>query len=275
MLLGGSSKLYRYEDFTNKTPSFNLISEINPDPTISVIPQNYKKVQGNSLQDLSIIRGYPTISWAVDNFNVWLAQNTQKINLSMENLFENTRLSQAQNLSNIAGTGFYLASNILTSKKPITGQSGINAIGDSFSNVANTAIDYGRTNINYEYQQKMQMAEIEAHKKIPDNLTFGSNNATLLGYGLFDENIFTTYSIKAQFAKRIDKFFDMYGYSTNELKIPNLNNRPNWNYVKLIGSNIIGNIPEMDIIAIKSLFDNGITLWHKANTFLDYSQNNR
>lgn len=95
------------------------------------------------------------------------------------------------------------------------------------------------------------------------------------GYNLIDKNIFTRYSIKRQFAERIDKFFDMYGYLTNTLKIPNINNRPHWNYVKTIGANIIANIPELDLLKIRNLFDNGITLWHNTNTFLDYSQNNR
>ena len=83
------------------------------------------------------------------------------------------------------------------------------------------------------------------------------------------------YTIKKQFAERIDKFFDMYGYLTNTVKIPNINNRPNWNYIKTIGSNIIGDIPQEDIQSLKNMFDNGITLWHNKNTFLDYSQNNR
>lgn len=104
---------------------------------------------------------------------------------------------------------------------------------------------------------------------------FGGNNATLLGYDLFDKNIFTRYTIKSKFAKIIDDYFSMYGYQTNEVKIPNTHNRPNWNYVKLIGANILGNIPEMDLLEIKDLFNNGITLWHNTNTFLDYSQNNR
>ena len=38
----GSSKIYRYEDFTNGTPTFNMISELNPNPTVCVIPQNYR-----------------------------------------------------------------------------------------------------------------------------------------------------------------------------------------------------------------------------------------
>ena len=67
----------------------------------------------------------------------------------------------------------------------------------------------------------------------------------------------------------------MYGYLTNTVKTPNLNNRPNWNYVKTIGANILGNIPQYDLQAIKDIFDNGVTLWHNPSTFLDYSQNNR
>ena len=87
--------------------------------------------------------------------------------------------------------------------------------------------------------------------------------------------MFLKYSIKQQFAERIDKFFDMYGYLTNTVKIPNLNNRPNWNYIKTIGANIIGDIPQMDLQTIKDIFNNGVTLWHNSTTFLDYSQNNR
>lgn len=97
----------------------------------------------------------------------------------------------------------------------------------------------------------------------------------MIGYDKFDKNIFTRYTIKRQFAERIDKFFDMYGYLTNTVKIPNLNNRPNWNYVKTIGLNVIADIPQLDLQEIKYMFDNGITLWHNTATFLDYSQNNR
>ena len=119
------------------------------------------------------------------------------------------------------------------------------------------------------------MAQIERQKMLPDVVNMGSSNATLLGYNLVDDNIFTRYSIKYQFAEKIDKYFDMYGYLTNTLKLPNLNNRPNWNYIKTIGANILGNLPQLDLAEIKQMFDNGVTLWHNTNTFLDYSQNNR
>lgn len=145
----------------------------------------------------------------------------------------------------------------------------------TLSNAVTTGFDLAAIDRNHEYYIKNQMAQIEKQKMLPDKASLSSSNATLLGYNLMQYNIFTRYSIKSQFAERIDKYFDMYGYATNNVKLPNLNNRPNWNYVKTINANIIANIPQEDLQIIKELFNNGITLWHNPSTFLDYSQNNR
>ena len=72
----------------------------------------------------------------------------------------------------------------------------------------------------------------------------------------------------------IDNYFSMFGYKTNKVKLPNLNNRTNWNYVKTINCNLLGDIPQTDMQELKELFNNGVTLWHNPSTFLDYSQNN-
>ena len=119
------------------------------------------------------------------------------------------------------------------------------------------------------------MAQIEKQAMLPDNASLSSSNSTLLGYNMFDKNIFTRYTIKKEFAERLDKYFDMYGYTINELKNININSRPNWNYIKTQGANILGDIPQYDLQSIKEMFDNGITFWHNPETFLDYSQNNR
>ena len=80
--------------------------------------------------------------------------------------------------------------------------------------------------------------------------------------------------IREEYAIIIDRYFSMYGYKINQVAIPNITGRTNWNYVKTIGANIEGDIPETDINEIKSLFNNGITLWHNPSTYLDYSQSN-
>lgn len=85
---------------------------------------------------------------------------------------------------------------------------------------------------------------------------------------------FQVMTIKSQFAKIIDEYFSTYGYSTNRVKVPNTNNRSNWNYVETRNIDITGNAPQEDVQEIKNMFDNGVTLWHNPNTFGDYSQSN-
>ena len=255
----GSQKIYRYENFTNGTPIFNIISEVNPNPSVYFVPQNYRGQSGNSMSDIASMNGYPTISQRNDYFNTWLAQNSNIIGLQMEQEEFNYKIDSYK-------MGFDIVGNALS------------VMGGNFGaalNIAESGLTAASLDKNHDFYIKNQMAQIEKQKMLPDKVSLGNSNATLLGYDLMKTNIFTRYTIKRQFAERIDKFFDMYGYLTNTVKIPNLNNRPNWNYVKTIGANILGDIPQEDLQAIKDMFDNGITLWHNSTTFLDYSQNNR
>lgn len=256
----GSSKIFRYEDFENETPSFKIISEVNPNPTILFIPQNYRGASGDSLSDITNLNGYPTLSSKNDFYNSWLAQNSEIISLNMQQEQFNYEIGAYQTAINSMG-------NIISQASK--GDLGAIVTG------ANLGFELAKLDKNHEFYIKNQMAQVEKQKLLPDKVNMSSSNTTLIGYGLLDKNIFTRYTIKKQFAERIDKFFDMYGYLTNTVKIPNLNNRPNWNYIKTIGANILGNIPQQDLQALKNMFDNGITLWHNKDTFLDYSQNNR
>ena len=263
----GTSKIYRYENFTSGTPVFNFISEVNPNPTVAFIPQNYRGQSGDSLCDIATLNGYPTVSYRTDKFNSWLAQNSSmlQINREREDLsYNQTKMNQGLSaLGNIAGTVGSLA----------TGNAA--GVASNITGLVSTGIQAGYNEQNHELNIRQQMAQIEAQKLVPDNVSMSTSNATLLGYNMIDKNIFSRYTIKAQFARKIDKYFDMYGYQTNELKVPNINNRPNWNYVKTTACNINANIPQMDLAEIKELFNSGITLWHSTVNFKNYSANNR
>ena len=281
--INGTKKVYRFEDFNENTPDFNVLSEINPNPNIYFLPLNYrrqnKSIHQPCMEDAVSMNGYPTISYKTDVFNTWLAQNGNILSIAMEQ--ENSSYQQ-QTVNNTLGaiqdagnTGLSLANNIKGDK---SGSNVSGIISDVFNGITgslNRGINQAFTQKNHELNIKQQLAQIEKQRLLPDNATLSGNNSTILGYGLINKNIFTWYTIKKEFAQKIDKFFDLYGYLTNELKIPNLNNRPNWNYVKTIGANILANIPQNDLQIIKEMFDNGITLWHNTSTFLDYSQNNR
>lgn len=254
----GNQKIYRYEDFTNGSPSFKFYSEVNPNPSVYMIPQNYRGLV-NNLSDSSVLSGYPQIAWITDYFSGWSAQNSKIIDISMQQEQYNYEMNAIRG-------GFGLASDMVN-----MGTGNVEATGGFFNNVFNLL----EADVNHEYYIKNQIAQVEKQSLLPNHANLGTNS-TLLGYNLINDNIFTRYNIKSQFAKRIDEYFSMYGYTTNEVKIPNINNRPNWNYIKTIGANITGeDISQEDMSIIKSIFDNGITIWHDPNTFLDYSQNNR
>lgn len=82
-------------------------------------------------------------------------------------------------------------------------------------------------------------------------------------------------SITGDMAKRIDQFFDYYGYQVNELGIPNLAARPHWTYLKLATCVFTGSVPNDAMSRIAEIYKQGITMWKDGNEVGNYSLDNR
>lgn len=74
--------------------------------------------------------------------------------------------------------------------------------------------------------------------------------------------------------KRVDDFFSMFGYAINRIGTPSFKNRTVWDYIKTLNIDLTGDIPQSDVEELKAIFDRGVTVWHNASTFGDYSQLN-
>lgn len=81
------------------------------------------------------------------------------------------------------------------------------------------------------------------------------------------------YCWNAEGLKMADDFLDVYGYATNQVKVPNITGRPYWNYVKTQNSKVTGSCGFDDLEKINSIFNNGITFWH-GDYVGNYSLNN-
>lgn len=98
------------------------------------------------------------------------------------------------------------------------------------------------------------------------------------------ENTFHFYriTIKSEFAQRIDQYFTRLGYRVNKVKVPNMSNRTNYNYVQVAEEenvaypNNYNNIclPAKALDQINSLFRSGVTIWNNHTNFGDYSVGN-
>lgn len=238
----GANVIYREEFFNNTNPQltiFKIYGDITPGCSIKLIPQNYKNVTENIEEGVNAGK-FPICSWNTDVYTNWLTQNGVNIGLSI--------LSGVGQIA--AGTGIALASGGL-----------------------GTAVGGGQI-VGGISQITSVMADIYNHSLIPPQ-SEGNTNSGDVTYSL-GKNEFTVYEmgITNEYIYKIDNYLSMFGYKINEVKIPNITGRPNWNYVKTIDINLEGNIPQNDLNIIKKMFNSGVTLWHNPTTFLDYSQNN-
>jgi hypothetical protein len=115
---------------------------------------------------------------------------------------------------------------------------------------------------NTYFQTQGMIAKQKDINNTPPSLSkMGSNT-----YYDFGHNLNGLYLIKRQitpeYQKKLEDFFNIFGYKKNEVKVPNFHTRQYWNYVQTSGCVITGNFNNEDLQELKSVFDSGITLWH-------------
>ena len=253
----GSDIIYHYEDFINNTPTFVRYESVGQGGCLFLAPENSKKNvtsgTGDCWNEGINLGKLPQLSWTSNYYLNWEAVNAANIQVQ-------TTLDALGFVSNLA-EAFAPASarkvsgswNMMKAEGMAEGIGGTIGLARS---VANT------------------MQQIKQAKMIPDQAR-GNTNAGEIAFSNGEIGYrFTNMCVRYEYAKMLDDYFSMFGYKVNSLKTPNITGRTNWNYVKTVICNVIGNIPQADIEEIKALFNTGITFWHNPSTYLDYSQTN-
>ena len=98
--LQGNGGAFPYEFFSSQACSFMITGDMSPSPSVLLVPKEYKGVTVNYDEKMSL-SGYPQLSFNVDTFKSWLAQNV--INLPLNAL--TTGLSFGSNVAsgNVGG----------------------------------------------------------------------------------------------------------------------------------------------------------------------------
>lgn len=244
----GSTVTYRWEDFEDPTfPDWTVEGVISQGCQIRMFPHLYKHyATGSPAWDYGInCAKLPILSWQSDFYLNWQAQNG--VNQAIQ-----TATNVVKDIGNIAGGLVNIAST-----NAGNGVSGV--IGGTMDTVSDISS-------SIHEQQVADLVPVQAK---------GNVNCADLTYS-FDKVGFTfqKMSCRREYAVMLDSFFSMFGYKVNEVKVPNVTGRSNWNFVKTKQANILGNIPQEDLDEIKSMFNSGVTIWHKTAYFMDYSQNN-
>ena len=81
------------------------------------------------------------------------------------------------------------------------------------------------------------------------------------------------WSIRTEYQTKLQQYFDAFGYASNRIGVPNMSNRPRYNYVRCNSVNIYGNIPQEHLSMIRNMFLNGVTFWHDYDNVGTYGNN--
>ena len=236
----GQDVIYHYEDFKNNSAKFMLNGVLGQGCSTKLVPLNYKKLELNQGDVENFPYGisgakYPISAWASDYYTNWLTQNA--VNMGV-NVFNKT-----------------LSSGMV----------------GAFS--GNPAIMAGSAGVSLVTSVLGSLAEMDKAEKMPDQ-SHGNTNCSDVNFAWRKYFTINKMSVRYEYAQIIDNYFSMFGYKVNIVKTLQFNSRPNWNYVKTIGCNIDGQIPQEDVDTIRKMFDTGVTMWHNPSTMYDYTQNN-
>lgn len=238
----GQNLTLRYEFFENLRPILQIKSTITQPVQVAARPVGYKNVGG------------------IDSLGGSSALNTESIELSGYPMCSwNVDAYKAW----VAQNSIPIALNTMAS----LGQMGISATystnpqgliaGGVIGNVANV-LSQAYTN------------------SIAADITKGSQNNGGVNCSAGLQTFFVgRISITNDMAKRIDDFFDYFGYQVNELAIPNRNARRYWTYLKTATCVFTGNVPNDDMKRIADIYNRGITWWNNGDNVGKYNLDNR
>lgn len=228
---------YRYEYFAGTYCDFYLMGTIVPEPTLTLVPVGYGAISATRLRtDMRMtIKNFPQVAIDCDIFKVYLAQNSASLPVSM--------------ITNGVRTGAKLINS---------------AFRLDVGGMINEAVNWGADIAN----SLAQMHDIET--KPPQlNGTQSSLADYAVGAKIFVADSLT---IRAEYARIIDDYFDMFGYATKRVKQPNITGRPHWNYVKTIGTTVDAlGVPAPYLDKMNQCFNKGITFWHNPNEVGSYT----
>ena len=241
LVMAGSETIYRYEYFTDRAPIFKLYPPKYAGGSSFIYPVGYEKEGAGTAAfalEHSVPTGaYPTASFGANAFQNYLVQYGPQLAIGM--------IGQVVSIAT-AGQNAKTPAQYHQSQADAAINAGF-AIADSIADLRTRSLN--------------------------SQTVAGTQSVAQLAYDTQLIIRIVSKQILPEYAQIIDEYFTAFGYKVCRIKAPNITGRPSWNYVKTIGAQVSGNIPEYAETALKAMLNNGVTFWH-TNDVGNYSLNN-
>lgn len=279
----GTVNEYRYEDFKIDEDGFfhmEVAASGISSPECVLYPLDYRGV-AKYYDHALVLTGYPTVPWIGDTYKAYMAMNRNQIENAVftqgANGLINTVsafLGGAMTVNNAADMLQAAKADASNAGKTVsqTTKTGLRqqATGGIFSAIGTA----GTSIVDFMTTVWQVEAKLQDVSNIPPNVG-GLSGAGSVTNALARFDYSTYYMcVKPEYAEIVDKFFDMFGYNTCTVKVPNTHSRPHWNYVKTIGCEIQGFLPQEAANIIKAVYDKGVTFWKNGDEVGNYTLDN-
>lgn len=231
----GGAANYPFEYFSTDKCNFNVSGAMCCTPECMLVPLNYKGVDKNYNEKL-LVGNFPQCAYTVDTFKAWVAQNQNQLAIGAINAVGQTAVGAAT---------MYATGGLLGAGQTL---GGIQQIGS-------------------------MLATIGDKSTLPPQARGGGGSIINMANEIKGFQFYYAF-IRREFAEIIDNYFNVYGYATHRVKVPNRVIRPHWNYVKTVNVSLTGSVPADDMARLRSIYDNGVTFWRNGNEVGDYSLDN-
>lgn len=242
---------FNYEDFYRNGSEYSGILPFYDYKGLSIgcsriiFPYHYRQYENSVSRGMYVVQGQKLAvgSWVTDSYVNWMTQNSVNLGFTQIDPTKWGLISAGYDMFN----GNYGSDRL-----------------DNVEGYWKRAFDV--------FQQKYQA------QLLPNNIGGNAGNGDI--NNLTDEYAFrlSRMTLKIENLKRLDDYFDKFGYKVNEFDSINIHTRTEWNYLKTVECNIeskfTSTIPQEYLQKIKSIFNKGITFWHNPEHFLDYTQTN-
>lgn len=240
-----------------------------------------------------IINSMPNNLTIVDEYTAAYLQgnsNTIQTNISNTQLQADTNRQIAQNNmnSNLASSAVQGIGNMVTGaiSGGIAGSAagGIGTIGGAIGGAAMAGVgslaNYTGAYIqgkNYVENTELQgnvtmektiasaMAKIEDAERVADNVSLQGGDVYFTFQNQFSGYCLVYKQISPEYITILEDYFQKYGYKVNVIETPNLHTRQSWDYIRTVGCNVIGSINADSLEKIRTIFNNGVTIWHTTD----------
>lgn len=233
-----------------------------------------------------IINSFPNNLTIIDDYSAaYLQGNANQMNQTIQNTLNqtnaNNKMAQNTMASSVTASILRAPSGIASGMSAggvLGGLAGaIGGVTDvmatditSRNNVANTEL---QGNVTDENAINSALAKKQDIKNVADNVALQGGDVYFTYQNQYSGYCLVYKQISDEYISILENYFKKYGYKYNKIEVPVIRTRKSWDYIRCIDVNIVGNINEDSLLKIKTIFDNGVTVWHTTDVG-NYSLNN-